>query len=337
MPKSSRSKKKNTKKKNKNRTNNNLPPRNSHLTPTGNNLPESNITPDSPPVLLPIEAPRSNKDPRFLGKGASKMIWLMYPDKEMDEKQLPRMNKVIVNAYNSQLLEDQRGTEDEIIARRIKEQQNEFYFTRMVREVFPDLIPEVYELIQDIYLPQPRFRYTKDRCERLPKNNELFHHMIRISDRIIDQGWVYLDMKPGNLGLLEGQVLLIDTDPASFYRIPRMSTEAQREKVQRFYRINCHMIILLVCVNYVKEMDIQVLQDFIQSKGYTSQIFSDIYNTAPISSASIAHHNNHIATHGGYPVHLEPREIMHPTTYINHYGNFKGVPALKRLQQIIEY
>ncbi len=293
--------------------------------------------PPSAVAVAPMEAPTSNQDPRFLGKGASKMIWLMYPNQEMDQKQMPRMDKVMVNAYTSQLLNGQNGTEEEIIANRMEEQRNEFHFTRMVRAEFPGLIPQVYELVQDNYLPQPRFRYTKDRCEAVVKNNDLFHHMIGISDGLIDRGWVYLDMKPGNLGMFEGRILLIDTDPSSFYRIPRFDNPAENQRFERFYRISCHMIILLFCMNHVEEIDIEVLHDFVHTNGYTEGLFRGIYYTEPISDASIAQYNTELAISTHYPVNVTEDDIMTPKTFIRHYGNFQGDHALTRLQQIIDY
>ncbi len=286
--------------------------------------------------IAPIFAPVTRKDPRFLGKGSSKMIWLLYPDLEMDRRQLPRMDKVMVNALDIQLLKN--GSHSHIFEERIEEQKNEFYFTRMVRQEFPDLIPQVYELEnEDIYLPQPRFRYTKDRCEPLPKNKQLFDEMIRISDRIINQGWVYLDMKPGNLGLFEGRVLLIDTDPVSFYRLPPVVNEGIRQKMVRFYRESCHMIILLFCLNHVSEIEIEVLQEFIRSNGYTEKTFREIYDHPPIPNDLIADHNNLLAISNNYPVHVEPREIMPPKTFLRHYGIFEGLHPLTRLQQLIDY
>ena len=262
----------------------------------------------------------------------------MHPDAEMEQMQLPREDKVMVNAFTSQLMKNGRGTEEMILAERMAEQQNEFEFTRMVRDEFPDLIPQVYTLVGDqTFTPQPRFRYTKDRCYPLPKDADLFHHMIRISDQVIDKGWVYLDMKPGNVGQFQGRVLLIDTDPTSFYRIPPIADDVERRRMLRFYRISCHMTILLYCLNYVKEVDTLVLQEFIRSHGYTEEIFREIYMTNPMSGEEIARHNNEVAIERGYPVHVEEDDIMDPMAYIRHYGDYRGIHALTRLQQIIHY
>ncbi len=290
------------------------------------------------PVLTPIYAPSSKKDPRFLGKGSSKMIWLMYPDAEMEQKRMPRMDRVMVNAFTEQLLHKEHGSHEHIIAKKMREQRNEFLFTIMVRQDFPDLIPEVYELVHaDTYFPQPRFRYAKDRCDPLPRDADLFHRMIDLSDRIIDQGWVYLDMKPGNVGLFQGRVLLIDTDPTSFYRIPPMANEDRRRNCQKFYRESCHMIIVLFCLNQEGEIPTEVLQEFVVRRGYTLQSFRETYAETPIDETSIASYNNEIAASRGFTVHVEPRDIMHPKDFIRHYGTFEGLPPLIRLQQLLEY
>jgi len=292
----------------------------------------------SVPPLASIHAPLSKKDPRFLGQGSSKMIWLMYPDTEMERVRMPRMERVMVNAFTSQLLHKGHGSHEDIIAERMREQRREFEFTIMVRQDFPDLIPEVYELVDaDTYLPQPRFRYAKDRCDPLPKDADLFHRMIDISDRIIDQGWVYLDMKPGNVGLFEGRVLLIDTDPTSFYRIPPIANEQRRINCQKFYRESCHMIIVLFCLNHQAEIPTEVLQEFIVRRGYTLRSFREMCAETPIPETSIARYNNEVSASRGFTVHVEPQDIMHPKAFLRHYGTFEGLPPLIRLQQLIEY
>lgn len=298
----------------------------------------SRSPPPKPSAPMQIEAPTSKRDPRFIGDGASKMVWVTRSDAEMDSLHLPHVNKVMINAFTSQLLKDRRGPEATILTERMKEQRNEYEFTLMVRDEFPDLIPNVFLITGSMIInPQPRFRYVKDRCYPLPKNAELFHHMIRISDQIIDQGWVYLDMKPGNVGERGGQVLLIDTDPTSFYRIPYLANDQARRQFRNYYRVSCHMIILLFCFNFVKEIPTKILQDFILTKGYTEASFRAIYSNYPMTEGLIASYNNRIAAEGNYPVHVDEEDIMEPKTYIDHYGNFEGIHALTRLQQIIDY
>ena len=265
------------------------------------------------------------------------MIWVVQSDAEMAQLQRPRADKVMVNAFDDQIF-DGTGTEQEMIAEKMEEQRNEYHFTRMVRDEFPDLVPMVFGLSSArTFTPQPRFRYIKDRCDPLPKDADLFHHMIRISDRIVDFNWVYLDMKPGNIGQREGQVLLIDTDPSSFYRVPRIADDLARRRMREFYRVSCHMIILLYCLNFVGEIDVEVLQDFIRAKNYTMQIFRDTYYGQPMTGATIALYNNAANNQRGFPVRVHAQDIMPPKTFISHYGTFDGHHALVRLQQIIDY
>jgi hypothetical protein len=265
------------------------------------------------------------------------MIWVVQSDAEMAQVQMPRTDKVVVNAFDEQLF-DGTGTEQEMIADKMEEQQNEYQFTLMVRDEFPDLVPMVYALVSTrTFTPQPRYRYIKDRCDPLPKDADLFHHMIQISDRITDFNWVYLDMKPGNIGHREGRVVLIDTDPSSFYRVPRIANDFARRRMREFYRVSCHMIILLFCLNFVGEIEVEVLQDFIRARGYTEQIFRDTYYGQPMTAPNIALYNNEMNHQKGYPVRVHALDIMSPKTFISHYGTYDGHHALVRLQQIIDY
>ena len=161
--------------------------------------------------------------------------------------------------------------------------------------------------------------------------------MIQLSDRIVDFNWVYLDMKPGNVGHREGRVLLLDTDPSSFYRIPRIADDMARRRMREFYRVSCHMIILLFCLNFVDEIEVEVLQDFIRAKKYNERIFRDTYYGTPMSCGNIALYNNNINSEDGYPVRVNARDIMSPKTFISHYGTYDGQHALVRLQQIMDY
>ena len=265
------------------------------------------------------------------------MIWVVQSDAEMAQLQMPRADKVVVNAFDEQMF-DGTGTEQEMIAEKMEEQRNEYHFTRMVRDEFPDLVPRVYVLSSTrTFTPQPRYRYIKDRCDPLPKDADLFHHMIDLSDRVVDFNWVYLDMKPGNIGHREGRVLLIDTDPTSFYRVPRIADDLVRRRMREFYRVSCHMIILLYCLNFVGEIEVEVLQDFIRAKGYTEQIFRATYYGTPMTSSIIAHYNNVANEQNGYPVRVNANDIIPPKTFISHYGTYDGHHALVRLQQIIDY
>jgi hypothetical protein len=281
-----------------------------------------------------IEAPKSRKDPRYLNEGTSKMIWLMVPNAERERLDQPRDNTVVVNAFDKQLFEN--GKSDKILNQKMEEQQNEYEFTRLIQGIFPKLIPSVYSMNQVDIDPKPRFRYTKDRCEQVSRTAHLFHEMIRISDELIKQGWVYLDMKPENIGLFEGRLVLMDTDPYSFYRIPHVRSKRENERVHKFYTESCHMIILLYCFNHVTEIPTKVLHDFIRSKGYNEAYFHLLYKQVPPTESKIASFNNDMYQEVGAKVRLRPDKIMAPKTYIRHYGHYNGIHALTRLVQITD-
>jgi hypothetical protein len=283
---------------------------------------------------LSIQAPVSNKDPRYLDKGQSKMIWLMVPNANRDRNRQPRDNKVVVNSFDSQLFRHKKTYP--ILRQKIELQRNEYEFTRMMKGLFPDLIPGVYEIPMDIS-PVPRFRYMKDRCEPVEPDENLFYEMIRISDLLIEQGWVFLDMKPGNVGWLNGRVVLLDTDPHSFYMIPDPNLSLRiKHRIRNYYKECCHMIILLFCLNYVNEVPIKVLQKFIRSRGYTKESFREIYGEVPASGKIVADFNNRIYEELGHRVRVLSEKIIDPKTIIDHYGQYEGIRPLARLGQIID-
>lgn len=283
----------------------------------------------------PIQAPASTVDPRYLDKGKSKMVWLMVPNANRERMGQPKDNTVVVNSFDTQLF--RRGKTEAILRQKIESQRNEYEFTRMMKSLFPDLIPGVYELHMEI-TPLPRFRYIKDRCEPLQPDANLFYEMIRISDRLIEQGWVFLDMKPGNIGLLNRKVVLLDTDPHSFYRIPDPNISLSiKHRIRNYYKECCHMIILLFCLNFVNEIPTQVLQRFIRSKGYTEESFHETYGEVPASGKIVSDFNNRIYEELGHSVRVLPEKILDPITIIDHYGQYEGIHPLTRLVQIIDY
>lgn len=283
-------------------------------------VPPAPVVCPPPPMSGPTPAPTTRQDPRFLGDGASKMVWLPIPDADMNREQLPHMKHVVVNAFDGQLFHG-HGTRDQILREKIEEQENEYDFTLMVRAEFPDLIPQVYKIPGNRRItPQPRYRYYKDRCDPLPKNDALFHTMIQIVDRVIDQGWVYLDMKPGNVGLFEGRVVLLDTDPSFFYKLIPQADPAEELRVRRHYRISCHMIVILFCLNFVSQVTVETLQDFIRAQGYTLDTFREINMPSPIRTAAIEQYNYDMARLTPYDVVFN--DLKNPLRMIHHYGEF---------------
>jgi hypothetical protein len=144
--------------------------------------------------------------------------------------------------------------------------------------------------------------------------------MIQIVDRILDKGWVYLDMKPGNIGTFQGRTVLLDTDPVFFYRLIPQSNPDEELRIRRFYRISCHMIVILFCLNFVSDISVEVLRDFIDAHGYTMDTFREIYTYSPIRTAAIEQYNDDVAYPTPYDVVFH--DLKNPLTMIQHYGAF---------------
>jgi hypothetical protein len=247
-----------------------------------------------------------------------------------------------VNALNSQIF-DSHATTNAIRAEQLAEkkadQLREFHFSNLMFHRFPGLIPGVYPLRDGAYHPTDRFRYAKDYCEPVVKDAALFDTMIQICDDMVDQGWVYLDMKPGNLGLLHGRTVLIDTDPTSFYMIPTSQDQAKNQAERIYYKTACRMIILLYCLNFIPSIPTQVLHDYVRRMGLTERKFHATFDYSPPSRTIIAKYNNDWFTASQQAIQLKPAELFHPITFITHYGHVpsRGLHALTRLNSIINY
>ena len=279
-----------------------------------------------------ILAPSSESDPRCLGKGKAKLVWLERTDENMDRARLPRLSRVVVNAFDEQLF--RRGTGEEILKAKMAVQQNEFEFTRMVHDLLPEMIPRVYDIERGI-APQPRFRYYKDRCEHFQVNEALFPIMIQMIDRLIEQGWVYLDMKPGNIGELDGRPVLVDTDPCFFYQIPPQPTPREDASIRRSYRISCHLIVVLFCLNHAETIPTSVLKQFMDDNRYTVQTLLRVYRTSPIPKNTIEDYNNERVDRTQYQVVFT--KIVEPVILLAHYGTYKQtVPKLESKNQLTE-
>jgi len=231
----------------------------------------------NPPSNKEMEKENSNitRDPRILGKGAVKTIWLKIPNKYRNNNYDLLENTVVVNSSNTQRKENEKN-----FSEYKKFLKNEYDFTVYMRKIFPQLIPEVTPLTGT--MPFDKFRYNKQRCIVKEDTADVFDEMIKISDYLIENGWAYLDMKPDNLGEckdktskdktskgLPNKTMLIDTDPASFYMVP--------EKFRNLYKICCHMIILIQCFRYFDPKHHKHMEDFIQKNGYSEEIFEKNY------------------------------------------------------------
>jgi hypothetical protein len=268
-----------------------------------------------------LRAPLDESDSRLLGIGSSKAIWVKIPNAELVPH--PREDTVIVNS-----LQKQRtlfGKTDRHIEKYYKHQENEYNFTRYLNSLFPHLIPNV-EPSPEI-LPVGPFRYLKERCYPLPLKTDLFYHMIHITDAFAYLGWAYLDMKPPNLGFRDKKIMLLDTDPYCFYKVPK--------KYQSFYKISCHMIILLFCLNHVPQIPHAVLRAFIDIRGYSLETFSEAYKKAEEYDKNFLAIINDIVLEN--PKYILNKSIVKlPKDFFDAYGNKGGKTALERLESLLE-
>jgi hypothetical protein len=247
------------------------------------------------------------------------MVWLERTDENMDRARLPRLSRVVVNAFDDQLF--RKGD----LESKMAVQRNEYEFTRMVQALFPDMIPQVYAI--ETSITPIRFRYYKDRCTSYPENAALFHLMIQMIDRLIEQGWTYLDMKPGNIGEFEGRPVLMDTDPCFFYKIPPQATPKEDASLRRFYRVSAHIIVVLFCLNHAATIPTQVLKDFMDENGYTVGTLLRIYRSSPVDKQVIEEYNNQEVDRSRYEVLFT--RVVEPIILLAHYGSYKQpIPKL---------
>jgi len=303
-------------------------------------MPAKSKKPKTPPKSPPrVFAPTDEADPRFLGLGASKLVW---SDDTLFSPTPERSRLVVVNALNSQIFDSTATTaaiRTQQLAEKKADQIREFHFSHLMSLRFPGLVPKVYALSDGAYHPTDRYRYSKEFCEPVVKDTALFHSMIQICDDMVDQGWVYLDMKPGNLGLLHGRTVLIDTDPECFYMIPNLHNQANNAADRIYYKNACRMIVLVYCLNYIPAIPVQVLHDYARRVGFTEQKFRATYDYTPPSRTVIARFNNDWFTASQQPIQLVAADLFHPITYITHYGHVpsRGIHALTRLKSILDY
>jgi hypothetical protein len=144
--------------------------------------------------------------------------------------------------------------------------------------------------------------------------------LIELVDQAIDRGWVYLDIKPGNIGQLNGRAVFLDTDPAFFFKLIPQADPAEELRIRRYYRISCHIIAILFCLNFVSEIPVETLQDFINAQGYTIDTFREIYVHSTLRTADIERYNNDMALLS--PYHVVFSGLKNTIRQINHYGEF---------------
>ena len=194
-------------------------------------------------------------DERFIDEGSSKMVW------RLDEF-------AVINAYDRQRFHGLKGSEEEMIQKSNRTISMEYNFTLYLNGIFPALIPRVY-LFKDPYpFEDNRFRYVKDFCPPVVNDEGLFDKLIKVSDTLLEQGWVYLDIKPENLSEKNGQLSIVDTDYKSLYKVPEHMIPDFRKWV--------YMIVLIYTYNYITIIDPKTLIEFIKKKGIDSMMMREL-------------------------------------------------------------
>ena len=195
-------------------------------------------------------------DERFIDEGSSKMVW------KLDEF-------AVINAYDRQRFHGLKGSEDQKIEISNRTISMEYNFTLYLNGIFPALIPRVY-LFKDPYpFEDNRFRYVKDFCPPVVNDEGLFDKLIKVSDTLLEQGWVYLDIKPENLSEKNGQLSIVDTDYKSLYKVPEHMIPDFRKWV--------YMIVLIYTYNYITIIDPKTLIEFIKKKGIDSKMLRELW------------------------------------------------------------
>ena len=258
-----------------------------------------------------FDPPDNASDPRMLGVGFSKMVWKIQPNDDF----------AVINAFDRQRMG--RLPKEWTLNQKINYSNDkiirEFNFTQHVKTVFGDLIPAVSRFKRGEMLDDGKFRYKKELCEPVVNSDEIFYEMVRIAEEVIEKGWVYLDMKPANLGRRGGKLCIIDTDPESFYPFP--------PEHKPYYLMASYMIILLGSKNYPPFISETTLVQFIVEKQLTYTEFRKTYYTDPPID-TITQYGNELSSkqYGNGPsskrIHLSA--VMHPRAFFDAYDGKEG-------------
>ena len=243
-------------------------------------------------------------DERFIDEGSSKMVW------RLDEF-------AVINAYDRQRFHGLKGSEEEMIQKSNRTISMEYNFTLYLNGIFPALIPRVY-LFKDPYpFEDNRFRYVKDFCPPVVNDEGLFDKLIKVSDTLLEQGWVYLDIKPENLSEKNGQLSIVDTDYKSLYRVPPHMIPDFRKWV--------YTIVLMYSYNYITIIDTKTLIEFIKKKGIDSMMMRELRPKFSIDhwkkiSKEIIEYGNNFFREENVGDYIQLTYIIDPFTFFETYG-----------------
>ena len=272
-----------------------------------------------------LRPPFTKTDRRVLGFGSSKFAWRIQPTNQT----------VVVNSFDSQII----GSKPEgwkftdWFRYYMKRMKQEYLFTVYVQKKFGDLIPRV-ALFEKGLFPDRKFRYQKEFCKKIHMDEPMLQYLFTIEDYLLDHGWVYLDMKPSNLGIREDtngrHLCLVDTDPAHFYQVPDVWNVA--------FRNAAYMILLLTARDYLPA---HVLRKAMDDRGLSMNIFRKTYEffttfTDKDLDNLVDYGNERLA---GDPDAREPlvgkpfrlTSVTSPKDFLDTYGNGDLLGVLERL------
>jgi len=283
------------------------------------------------PVNLTHLVPPDLHHPSVLGRGAAKMVWFTNPGDEW----------LVMNAHPSQVYheDDDQALRLQKMEFAMYQQKIEFLFTHAIRAAFPLMIPEVLGMEANYRFQDSavRFRYLKQRCQPLPLDGQTFPRMIGLVDMLGGQNIVYLDIKPPNLGMLQGNLCIIDTDPNVFYRIP--------PAFRAYFLYAQYITIVFYSFHFVPEIDKAVLRTFVNTiltPAICDEVFAQDMNPLRVQIATenlavMAPILTRVRVH-------QPRahtilediaaSIQLPMDFMAHYGTRDGIPAREKLEMI---
>jgi len=257
--------------------------------------------------------PVTASDPRVLGAGSSKFAW-----------KTDTIRGAVINSFDWQRKQQQPEgmTWEAWNIQYNKYMETEYEFTKYVRTIFWDLIPWV-EYIPSRRFYDKKFRFEKELCDKVEMNVQLFHEMFSMEDTVLSKGWVFLDMKPANIGLHKNtnrSLCLIDTDPCCFYKVP--------PQVLEHFRIASYMVILLISL--IHRIPNHVLVEKMIEKGLTLDTIEKTYvYFKRIDMKPIEEYGNLFLKRERFKL----TDLQSPTLYIDHYGAGQRLMTLLALAQ----
>jgi len=269
--------------------------------------------------------------PHVLGRGSSKMVWVIPAD--------PRW--VIMNAHPSQVYneEDSQHVRNRKRREMMYKQRTEFLFTHTIRDYLPLLIPQVREVEPTGFFRDRdrRFRYAKERCELLPLNDDTFPRMIGLLRDMYEHDLVYIDIKPENLGIVRGNLCILDTDPDVFYKV--------HPDFKEYYINSGFITAVLYSFLHVPEIRKDILRDFVNASlppATCDAVFAQDLNPyrAQIAASNVDYMTPIIERVRYYQPDATPiaeelaRNIQLPMEFIAHYGRNGDIGAREQLELI---